>query len=122
MLQTKLNQAYKNQLNDFLIRERLITCYQENKHVPLILVSAPIGSGKTVLINQWLENETNAHSWLTIDETMNETSIFIIINKKELVKETPVEETPVEETPAEEAPAEEAPVEETPVEEESKDK
>jgi small subunit ribosomal protein S2 len=41
----------------------------------------------------------------------------IIINKKELVKETPVEETPVEETPVEETPVEETPVEETPVEE-----
>jgi len=41
----------------------------------------------------------------------------IIINKKELVKETPVEETPVEETPVEENLVEETPVEETPVEE-----
>ena len=41
----------------------------------------------------------------------------IIINKKEIAKETPAEETPVEETPVEEAPVEETPVEEAPVEE-----
>jgi small subunit ribosomal protein S2 len=41
----------------------------------------------------------------------------IIINKKELVKETPVEETPVEETPVEENLVEETPVEENLVEE-----
>src|SRR5512139_1509979 len=42
---------------------------------PLVLVSAPAGSGKTVLLTQWLRAESSPGAWLRLDGNDNDTLI-----------------------------------------------
>ncbi len=52
MLNTKLNR--QNLSADFLHRPRLCERLEKNRHLPLILVSAPAGYGKSILlVNGW---------------------------------------------------------------------
>jgi len=75
MLYTKLNRPKIS--NDLLIRPHLIEKLEKNRHLPLILLSAPTGYGKSLLISQWLEQHGNDYCWLSLDESMNESSTFI---------------------------------------------
>ncbi|MFC3878731.1 LuxR C-terminal-related transcriptional regulator [Algoriphagus namhaensis] len=50
---------------------------EESSHLPLILISAPAGYGKSVLVSQWLMKYQKDFSWLSLDESMNDTSTFI---------------------------------------------
>ncbi len=74
MLQTKLNRP--NLTADYLPRPHLLERLKINSHLPVILVSAPAGYGKSVLISQWLEKQ-NDYGWLSLDESMNDPSTFI---------------------------------------------
>jgi LuxR family maltose regulon positive regulatory protein len=47
-------------------------------HNPLTLVSAPAGYGKSVLISQWLEQTRALHTWVSIDDEMNELRVFML--------------------------------------------
>lgn len=42
----------------------------------MILVSAPAGYGKSILVSQWLEQESN-YGWLSLDESMNDAPTFL---------------------------------------------
>ena len=65
ILRTKL---YRPQLTVELIdRERLIPTMNRALEVPLTLVSAPAGYGKSVLVAQWVEQLDSPIAWLSLD-------------------------------------------------------
>ncbi|ULQ51170.1 LuxR C-terminal-related transcriptional regulator [Flavihumibacter fluvii] len=74
MLRTKLNRPTNTA--DHLERPHLVELLEKNRHLPLILVSAPAGYGKSILISQWLEQKNN-FGWLSIDESMNDAPTFV---------------------------------------------
>lgn len=75
MLNTKLNRPKVS--NDLIKRPHLIKKLERSRHLPFILISAPTGYGKSLLISQWLEQHGNDYCWLSLDESMNESSTFI---------------------------------------------
>jgi LuxR family maltose regulon positive regulatory protein len=49
-------------------RERLLRRLGQTAHVPLTLVVAPAGYGKTTLLVHWLQADPRELAWLTVDE------------------------------------------------------
>ncbi|MEE4256033.1 MAG: hypothetical protein V2I47_03265, partial [Bacteroidales bacterium] len=74
MQDTKLNRPKIS--NDLLIRPHLIEKFEKSSHLPLILISAPAGYGKSMLLSQWLEKQENNYCWLSLDESMSDSTIF----------------------------------------------
>ena len=75
ILNTKLNKPHLPP--DVIQRHHLVQKLEHQSHARLILVSAPAGFGKSVLVNQWIEASPNNYSWLSLDESMNDSGIFI---------------------------------------------
>ncbi|WP_075349162.1 LuxR C-terminal-related transcriptional regulator [Algoriphagus marinus] len=75
MLTTKLNRPTLSK--DLIHRAHLVEKLEESRHLPLILISAPAGYGKSVLVSQWLNHYQKDFSWLSLDESMNDTTTFI---------------------------------------------
>ncbi|MFD1315150.1 LuxR C-terminal-related transcriptional regulator [Namhaeicola litoreus] len=75
MLYTKLNRPKISQ--ELLPRPHLIQKFTEKSFLPFILVSAPAGFGKSVLVSQWLENHPKQYAWLSLEESMNDSQTFI---------------------------------------------
>ncbi len=75
MLLTKLNRP--NITPDLLERTNLIEKLDKNYYASLFLVSAPAGFGKSVLVNQWIQHNKSNYAWLSLDESMNDSTIFI---------------------------------------------
>jgi LuxR family maltose regulon positive regulatory protein len=76
VLETKLRRPSTSQ--SLIVRPRLLdqlTAYLDHR---LILVSAPAGYGKTVLISQWLNSIDGAHAWLSLDEQDNDPATFLL--------------------------------------------
>ena len=55
-----------------LRRERLLRRLAQTRHVPLTLIVAPAGYGKTTLLAHWLANDARQVAWLTLDEADDE--------------------------------------------------
>ena len=51
-----------------LRRERLLRRLAQTTHVPLTLLVAPAGYGKTTLLEHWLQQDSRPVAWLTVDE------------------------------------------------------
>lgn len=49
-------------------RERLTRLLEQHAHLPLTLVSAPAGYGKSVLVRDWAESQDKPVAWLSLDE------------------------------------------------------
>ncbi len=49
-------------------RDRLVRRLAQTAHVPLTLLVAPAGYGKTTLLEHWLEHDPRHIAWLSIDE------------------------------------------------------
>ena len=75
ILETKLNRPRVPK--DLLPRTHLLEKLNRNRDTPLILVSAPTAYGKSMLISQWIDSQNYDYGWLSIDESMNESSIFL---------------------------------------------
>ncbi|WP_413404161.1 LuxR C-terminal-related transcriptional regulator [Paenibacillus amylolyticus] len=58
-------------------RPRLYVRFGEGMHAKLILVSAPAGSGKTLLVNQWVKSSSIDTAWLSLEEADNDPSRFL---------------------------------------------
>ena len=45
--------------------------------VPVVLVFAPIGYGKSVLVSQWSDADPRPFAWLTVDERDDDAAVFV---------------------------------------------
>ena len=75
MRQTKLNTPVLT--SDLIPRPHLSKKLENKSAVPLILISAPAGYGKSVLVSQWIKEKEGAYAWISLDESMNDTSNFL---------------------------------------------
>ncbi|MBS2101110.1 hypothetical protein J1N10_19520 [Carboxylicivirga sp. A043] len=75
MLHTKLNRPKIS--DDLLLRPHLIRKLEDSSHLPLILVSAPAGYGKSILISQWLEKHETKYCWLALNQAMSDSTLFL---------------------------------------------
>jgi LuxR family maltose regulon positive regulatory protein len=57
-----------NLSSDLVNRDRLIELLRGSQEVPLTLVSAPAGYGKSVLVSQWLDQYEGLSFWLSLDK------------------------------------------------------
>ncbi|MCB2160464.1 NACHT domain-containing protein [bacterium] len=57
-------------------RTRLFEKCDSSETCRLLLVNAPAGFGKTVLISSWISNRNKNAAWLSLDETMNSPFVF----------------------------------------------
>jgi ATP/maltotriose-dependent transcriptional regulator MalT len=62
---------------DLLPRPLLLEELEKKGYLPFLLVSAPAGYGKSVLISQWLEVSGGDYTWISLEEGMNDTSTFL---------------------------------------------
>lgn len=69
ILQTKLNRPVSG--HNFVSRLRLLKLLDASRTVPLTVVSAPAGYGKSRLVGDWLEQRTIPYGWLALDEEDN---------------------------------------------------
>ncbi|MGV8964798.1 MAG: LuxR C-terminal-related transcriptional regulator [Cellulomonas sp.] len=63
---------------DLVVRERLLDAVSEGVRSALTLVSAPAGSGKTVLVSSWLEHRVAPGPvlWMTMDDGDERPGVF----------------------------------------------
>jgi len=74
---------------DLVLRPRLQALLEDGVHLPLTLISAPPGFGKTMLVAQWLQSQTAWQTqtdpnlpgslrigWLSLDEADNQPAVF----------------------------------------------
>ncbi len=62
---------------DALARERLVARLEAGRPLPLTLVSAPAGYGKSTLVSHWLETPDVPSAWLSLDETEDDPRAFL---------------------------------------------
>ncbi len=75
LLTTKL---HRPQLpSHFLPRQRLIDQLEEGRDLPLVLISAPAGYGKSTLVAEWLEKSDRPVAWLSLDSGDSDPSLFL---------------------------------------------
>ena len=65
ILQTKLFRPRPT--SDLVLRHRLIEKLDYGLQLPFILISAPAGFGKSILVSAWLENTEIKNVWLSLD-------------------------------------------------------
>ncbi len=61
----------------FLRRQRLLDQLEENRELPLVMVSAPAGYGKSTLVAEWLEGSDRPVAWLSLDPGDSDLSVFL---------------------------------------------
>lgn len=61
---------------DFVVRSELLRLLDAGSELPLTLLSAPAGYGKTSLLVHWLEGRDAAAAWLSLDRDDSEPMIF----------------------------------------------
>jgi LuxR family transcriptional regulator, maltose regulon positive regulatory protein len=76
IVRTKLQQPCVP--DDHIRRTRLLEVLQRNRQVPMILVSAPAGYGKTTLVASWLDQCGWPAAWISLDENDNDLRTFLI--------------------------------------------
>ena len=62
---------------DVLPRGRLLDRLNEGRHLPMTLISAPAGYGKSTLASRWLEACDQPSAWLSLDEEDNDLRQFL---------------------------------------------
>lgn len=62
---------------DFISLQRLQKRLDLIANIPLTLVSAPAGSGKTTALSAWLEKTNLYGAWLSLDEYDNDLTLFL---------------------------------------------
>jgi LuxR family maltose regulon positive regulatory protein len=59
-----------------LPREELIAVLDQSRAVPLVLLSASAGFGKTTLLSVWARQSTSQIAWLSLDDQDNDPTRF----------------------------------------------
>jgi LuxR family maltose regulon positive regulatory protein len=62
---------------DFVYRQALNDRLEEGLYLPLTLVSAPAGYGKSTLISHWIASRNGPAAWLSLDESHNDQRTFV---------------------------------------------
>jgi len=62
--------------NNRVVRHHLMEQLNTSIHSKLILISAPVGFGKTTLISEWLNSNNILTAWLSLDEADNDLTRF----------------------------------------------
>ena len=62
---------------DILCRQALLDRLEQGVDLPLTLVSAPAGYGKSTLISHWLQSRDGPSAWLSLDETEDDLRQFV---------------------------------------------
>lgn len=78
LLATKLH--FPQVRPNLVLRPRLVAILEKGLRGPLTLISAPAGSGKTTLMEEWRETASNQIplAWLSLDSADNEPLRFLI--------------------------------------------
>lgn len=74
---------------DIVSRQRLLTMMDGSLEVPLTLVSAPAGYGKSVLVSQWFYQQTRKTIWLSLDAGDSDLRQFLLYLSADIEKEFP---------------------------------
>ncbi|MCK5466942.1 MAG: hypothetical protein KAI99_00480, partial [Cyclobacteriaceae bacterium] len=64
--------------SDFVERKSLASKFDKIKAMPIMLVSASTGYGKSTVISTFLKNQEEDHVWLSLSEKENEFQQFIL--------------------------------------------
>ncbi len=75
LLVTKLHRPHLP--SHFLPRQRLLDQLEESGDLPLVMVSAPAGYGKSTLVAEWLEKSDRPVAWLSLDSGDSDPSVFL---------------------------------------------
>jgi LuxR family maltose regulon positive regulatory protein len=75
ILSTKLNRPPA--APDIYPRSRLIKMIDESRNLPLFMISAPAGYGKSTLASIWLEASDCPNAWLSLEEQDNDPRLFL---------------------------------------------
>jgi LuxR family maltose regulon positive regulatory protein len=80
---------------DFVCRKALHARLDEGRRLPLSLVSAPAGYGKSTVISHWLETCGYPSAWLSLDETDSDLRVFVsyVVAAVQAVASTACQET-----------------------------
>lgn len=87
LLITKL--AIPSSRKDVIARKHLLVRLDEGLARPLMLISAPAGSGKTTLVSTWARQSTIPVAWLSLDEADSDPSRFLAYLTAALSSVTP---------------------------------
>lgn len=63
--------------SDFVVRKELIVKLNRLTEIPILLVSAPTGYGKSSLVADFIQNQSANHAWLSLGEKDNDFLQFI---------------------------------------------
>ncbi len=75
LLLTKLNRP--SVTPRLILRSKLIEKIEKGSHVPVIMVVAPAGYGKSIAISQWVEKTPAPAAWISLDEGLNDFPTFL---------------------------------------------
>ena len=62
---------------DYISRDALDASLEAGVGLPLTIVSAPAGYGKSTLISHWLETSDSPAAWLSLDESDSDVRVFL---------------------------------------------
>jgi len=62
---------------DMVPREALYSRLEEGRQLPLSLITAPAGYGKTTLISHWLQTREQPSAWLSLDKEDSDLRVFL---------------------------------------------
>src|SRR4051812_8312438 len=63
--------------SDVVVRGDLVDVLREHADVPVVLVTASPGFGKTTLIAEWDDEDPRPFTWVTVDATCNDPTVFV---------------------------------------------
>src|SRR6478735_6699117 len=63
--------------SDVVARGELVDVLREHSDVPVVLVTASPGFGKTTLIAEWDDEDPRPFTWVTVDATCNDPFVFV---------------------------------------------
>jgi len=75
ILRTKLNRPPVSP--DIYPRDRLLKMIDESRQLPLCLISAPSGYGKSTLASSWIATCDCSNAWLSLDAQDNDPRLFL---------------------------------------------
>ena len=81
---------------EFIRRQSLVERLEAQVSLPVTLISAPTGFGKSVIASQWLDECGHRYGWLSLDQEHNDVHVFLAYLVAVLKKEYPLQTFGVE--------------------------